>query len=201
MNDYGLAAPSSGLGLRRTPTPYQTSFASWNPKDFQAPVTQGGYGGLNFEWDSSKMPGIGFQDGSMGGYGLNANGASIATPGLTGGLGNINQPGGIFSGIGQWMKDSGFLSQRDPNTGVQTQGWGGLALGGAQALGSLYMGMKQYGLAKDTLAANKAQFERNFDAQRRTTNAALEDRQRARVASNPGAYQSVGDYMNQNEVR
>jgi outer membrane murein-binding lipoprotein Lpp len=63
------------------------------------------------------------------------------------------------------------------------------------------MGMKQYGLAKDTLAANKAQFERNFEAQRRTTNAALEDRQRARVASNPGAYQSVGDYMDQNQVR
>jgi hypothetical protein len=63
------------------------------------------------------------------------------------------------------------------------------------------MGMKQYGLAKDTLAANKAQFERNFDAQRTTTNASLEDRQRARVASNAGAYQSVGDYMDQNRVR
>jgi hypothetical protein len=106
----------------------------------------------------------------------------------------------MFSGIGQWMRDSGFLGSRDAN-GVQTQGWGGLALGGAQALGSLYMGMKQYGLAKETLANNKAQFERNFAAQRQTTNAALEDRQRARVASNPGAYQSVGDYMNQNEVR
>jgi hypothetical protein len=109
-------------------------------------------------------------------------------------------PGGMFSRMGQWMKDSGFLGSRNTD-GTFNQGWGGLALGGAQALGSLYMGMKQYGLAKDTLATNKAQFERNFDAQRRTTNAALEDRQRARVASNPGAYQSVGDYMNQNEVR
>jgi hypothetical protein len=63
------------------------------------------------------------------------------------------------------------------------------------------MGMNQYNLAKETLAANKAQFERNFDAQKATTNASLEDRQRARVASNPGAYQSVGDYMNQNGVR
>ena len=107
---------------------------------------------------------------------------------------------GSGGGVGQWMRDSGILGSTDAN-GVKTQGWGGLALGGAQALGSLYMGMKQYGLAKETLANNKAQFERNFAAQRQTTNAALEDRQRARVASNSGAYQSVGDYMNQNEVR
>ena len=115
-------------------------------------------------------------------------------------VGGVNQPGGMFSGIGQWMKDSNFLGGKDAN-GMQTQGWGGLALGGAQALGSLYMGMQQYNLAKDTLANNKAQFERNFAAQKTTTNASLEDRQRARVASNAGAYQSVGDYMNQNGVR
>lgn len=98
-----------------------------------------------------------------------------------------------------WFKDSGFLGGKDAN-GMQTQGWGGLALGGAQALGSLYMGMQQYNLAKDTLANNKAQFERNYAAQKTTTNASLEDRQRARVASNPNAYQSVGDYMNKNGV-
>jgi hypothetical protein len=98
--------------------------------------------------------------------------------------------GGGGSG-GGWS----WLNTRDQ------QGVLGPTLAGAQALGSLYLGMKQYGLAKETLANNKAQFERNFDAQKRTTNASLEDRQRARVASNPGAYQSVGDYMNQNEVR
>lgn len=116
-------------------------------------------------------------------------------------IGGTTAPGGgLWGGINSWMKDSGFLNQRNAD-GTMSQGWGGLALGGAQALGSLYMGMKQYGLAKDTLAANKAQFERNFEAQKNTTNAALEDRQRARVASNAGAYQSVGDYMNQNGVR
>ena len=143
--------------------------------------------------------GFDFASSPTGGLGLQTNGAMITTPSLTGGVGQA--PGGMWGRVGNWARDSGFLGSRDPTTGVQTQGWGGLALSGAQALGSLYMGMKQYGLAKDTLAANKAQFERNFEAQRRTTNAALEDRQRARVASNPGAYQSVGDYMNQNEVR
>lgn len=111
-------------------------------------------------------------------------------------LPNVTAPGGGSN----WFRDSGFLSQKNAD-GTMSQGWGGLALSGAQALGSLYMGMKQYNLAKDTLAANKAQFERNFEAQKATTNAALEDRQRARVASNPTAYQSVGEYMNQNGVR
>lgn len=74
----------------------------------------------------------------------------------------------------------------------------GYALPMVQTLGALtnaYLGMKQYGLAKSQLAQNKYQFGLNYDAQRSTINSQLEDRQRARVASNPGAYQSIGDYM------
>ena len=137
---------------------------------------------------ASAMPDYGSPTGNgawLGDYGDLA-------PALT----NVTPPGGGSN----WFRDSGFLSQKNAD-GTMSQGWGGLALGGAQALGSLYMGMKQYGLAKETLANNKAQFERNFAAQKATTNASLEDRQRARVASNPDAYQSVGDYMNQNGVR
>ena len=91
--------------------------------------------------------------------------------------------------------NSGFLSgMLGPN------GWGGLALNAAGGLMSGYLGMKQYGLAKQTLEENKRQFDLNYAAQRKTTNTRLEDRQRARVASNPGAYQSVGDYMATNGV-
>lgn len=135
-------------------------------------------------------------------YGLNYSGGTSGT-GFTAGnasLPALNLSGSIPSGGSNWFRDSGFLGQKNAD-GTMTQGWGGMALGGAQALGSLYMGMQQYNLAKDTLANNKAQFERNFAAQKATTNASLEDRQRARVASNAGAYQSVGDYMNQNGVR
>jgi hypothetical protein len=168
------------------------------PLDFSSMSTYGAMPQTDFGLDYSGGPsGTGFNFGSMGGTGFQANGATIATPNLTGGVGGM---GGGGTGGSNWFRDSGFLSQRNAD-GTMSQGWGGLALGGAQALGSLYMGMKQYGLAKDTLAANKAQFERNFDAQRTTTNASLEDRQRARVASNAGAYQSVGDYMDQNRVR
>ncbi len=92
------------------------------------------------------------------------------------------------------------LGYTDQN-GNQQQGWGGLALGAASALGNSYMGMKQYGLAKDALKQQQRQFDINFGAQRQMVNSQLEDRQRARVASNPEAYQSVGEYMNQNRIR
>ena len=68
-------------------------------------------------------------------------------------------------------------------------------MGIGQGLFNAYMGMKQYGLYKDQLAESKRQFELNFDAQRRTTNAALADRQAARIAFNPNNAMSVADYM------
>ena len=83
----------------------------------------------------------------------------------------------------------------------ENPGWGGMALGAASGLASAFMGMKQYGLAKDTLAQNKQQFQMQYDAQKSMTNSSLEDRQRARIASNPGAYQSPGDYMSKYGVK
>ena len=93
-----------------------------------------------------------------------------------------------------------FFRSKDPTSGLTTGGWGEAGLGIASGLASAWMGMQQYGLAKDTLQANKDQFNKNYAAQKQTTNASLEDRQRARVASNPGAYQSVGTYMQQNGI-
>ena len=79
-------------------------------------------------------------------------------------------------------------------------GWGGTALGAASGLMQGFMGMKNYGLAKDQLNFQKEAFEKNLANQTKLTNNSLEDRQRARVASNAGAYQSVDDYMRQNRV-
>lgn len=101
----------------------------------------------------------------------------------------IGATGPFSGGGGNWW---------DGATGPN--GWGGLALGAAGGLASTIMGMKQYGLAKKTLAENKRQFQLNYDAQKQTTNTRLEDRQAARVAANPTAYQSVGDYMNKNRI-
>lgn len=123
---------------------------------------------------------------NMNGYGLQMPQQSFMTPGVLGGMPQSQwQPGG-WSWLNQY-KDGQMTQQ-----GVLAPG-----LGLAQGLFNAYMGMKQYGLMKDQLSESKRQFGLNFDAQRRTTNAALSDRQAARVASNPTGYQSVGDYMKQ----
>lgn len=102
---------------------------------------------------------------------------------------------------GMWDSfKSGFLGSTNKD-GLRTDGWGGMALGTATGLFNAYMGMKQYGLFKDQLQFQKDSFNKNYDAQRTATNTQLQDRQTARVASNPGAYQSVGDYMNQNRIK
>lgn len=80
-------------------------------------------------------------------------------------------------------------------------GWGGAALGALQGIGNAFMGMKQYGLAKDALQASKDQFAKNYAAQRSTVNAELEDRQRARVAATAGGAESVESYMARNRIQ
>ena len=74
-------------------------------------------------------------------------------------------------------------------------GWGGMALGAASGIGQSLMSMKQYGLMEDQLKENKRQFDINYAMQKKSFNNQLEDRQRARVAANAGAYESVSDYM------
>ena len=98
-------------------------------------------------------------------------------------------------GTSDWLTMDSFLGK----DGVP--GWGGMALEAAQGLFDGYLGLQKLGMAKKALAENQRQFNLNYDAQRRTTNAALEDRQRARLASNPGAYESVGTYMDRNGVK
>lgn len=94
----------------------------------------------------------------------------------------------------------GFLGGTNAN-GTKLNGWGGAALGLLQGLGSAYMGMKQYGLAKEQLQFSKDSFNKNYESQKSMTNASMEDRQRARIAANPGAYQSVGVYMAKNGIK
>ena len=100
--------------------------------------------------------------------------------------------GGFFDG---WFSKNAILGKNGQ------QGWGNLALGALQGIGSAYMGMKQYGLAKDALAQSQAQFDKNYNAQRQTTNTQLEDRQRARVAATDGRAESVDSYMDRNRIK
>ena len=137
---------------------------------------------------------------------------SMATPGFNtpqemyGPPSNLANPalGGWFDGWDSFkgnLRNTGALDSRDPVTGIANQGWAMPALSVLGGIGNGYMALQQYGLAKDALATSKAQFNQQYAAQRQLTNSSLEDRQAARVASNPGAYQSVGAYMNKYGVK
>ena len=103
------------------------------------------------------------------------------TPGMSGlNIGTSSQANGL-NGLG--------------NQGMSGLGLGQLALSGVNGLLSGYFGSQSLGLAKDQLATSKDQWNKQWGANQKATNAALSDRQAARVASNPGAYESVDNYM------
>jgi hypothetical protein len=85
--------------------------------------------------------------------------------------------------------------------GMQTNGIIPVGIGALSGLAGAYLGWQQFNLAKDQMAQSKKIFNLNFGAQAQSVNTQLEDRQRARVASNPTGYQSVGDYMSKNAVK
>lgn len=183
--DYGMPVnPNMTLGNTGGGLSNMGSMATWGQPMPAAPQMPGSGGGFNLDPLSEGFADYGFGGGSVAGVnpvGATANG------------------GGFMGGISDWFKNNDFLG--NTKNGVTTQGWGSAALGIGQGLMGAYLGMKQYGLAKDTLKFNKEMFSKNYDAQKRTTNAALEDRQKARIASNAGAYESVGSYMDKNGIK
>jgi len=172
-------------GYGQTPNPLGEVFAA---TDLATPSPSG------VGFSQSVVP----QIADSGGFQLPAIG------GITDTTGPVGITGAMRSLAPVAAPDRGFwgsmLGTEDAN-GFKTQGWGGMAIGAASGLLNGYMGMKQYGLAKDQLEEGKRQYDANYAAQRSTTNASLEDRQRARVASNSGAYESVGSYMNKNGIK
>ena len=77
-------------------------------------------------------------------------------------------------------------------SGLQYGQFGLSALGG---LANGIMGFQSLGLAKKQMNQAQENWDKQWEANKTSTNAALSDRQRARVASNPGAYESVDSYM------
>lgn len=123
---------------------------------------------------------------------------------LTGSLGyNIPKFGGdgpVAAGPSFYDKLVGYRNK----DGSGSPGFGGLALAAGQGLFDAWRGMEMLKLGKDQLNFQKDSFAKNWEAQKRTVNSQLRDRQTARLASREGAptspYQSVGDYMNQNGI-
>lgn len=73
--------------------------------------------------------------------------------------------------------------------------YGQAGLGALQGLASLYLGFQNTGLAKQQAAQAQQNWDKQWNANVKSTNTSLADRQRARVASNPNAYESVDSYM------
>lgn len=136
---------------------------------------------------------------SLLGYSSGAGAADFGMPAMQRGPMNLSS----LMNLGKMgMKDTfgGFLDTTDMATGMKTQGWGMPVISAANGLMSGFLGLKNYGLQKDALKQSKKEFEMNWGAQQKMVNSEMEDRQRARIASNPNAYQSVGDYMKKNGI-
>lgn len=141
------------------------------------------------------------------GAGINPNGINLygSTKGLDGYSGY--QPSDILGGgltqqsWGDKLTSPDFwFGGTDQKTNMKGNGAAGALLGAAGGLMNGFVAMKQYGLSKDILANNKAQFAANFAAQKGITNSGLSDRQdrRNREASangNPSSAMSSAEYM------
>lgn len=165
-----------------------SSYSGMQPNFGQPAPSNPSTGTFDFNIPGMKSPSQ--STASPGGFDFNAL-ESIAGfgPGGT----NPGTPGAGFD------MSPGFLD-RTLEDGTKINGWGGMALGIGQGLIGGYLGMKQYGLAKDQLNQAKKEFELNYNNQRKLTNAELRDRQKVRHATNPDEFESPDEYMKRNGI-
>jgi len=121
-----------------------------------------------------------------------------AFTGALGGLAGKLTPDWLASPV-EALRGSGAFDAIDPATKSVTRGWLSPVFQGAQALGGLYLGKKNYDLAKDQADFQKAAYAANYANQMKTLNMDMEDRQRVRAASSKRA-EDVDSYMKRNRV-
>jgi hypothetical protein len=95
-----------------------------------------------------------------------------------------------------------FLGKANDFVNTNLGGWGN-ALGGLNALFSMYTGWKSMGLAEDQLDFQKNMFNKNYAAQRQDYENQLRDRWAARNASaelNGRSFQSEQAFLNQRNI-
>lgn len=133
-------------------------------------------------------------------------GLGVSPSGPTIGTGEPAPAQGISNLFSSLFADKGMFSQSGMFGGLDDKGnasggWVGPAAGIASTIFGAMQGNRQLNMAEERFKESKRQFDANYGAQRQTTNTQLEDRQRARVASNPGAYESVNSYLDKNRIR
>lgn len=186
------------MGYVSNQQPQQTSGALFNPMDLLSP-----YLGLlpqrGQNMDGSYLPGTDMSPVSVP---MSSPSASYVTaPGASTEAG----AGGIF---GDALSKFGKIGDATKSFFANTNSKDGSTVGpsafstfatGASSLLNGYLGMKQYGLAKKSLAENTRQFNMNYENQRKTTNTSLRDRQIARNSAG-GGYMDTDEYMRQNGI-
>lgn len=170
---------------------------------FKLSNPQGGWNG--FQLPSQNVPqnyGLTSMDGQIpsfsgaGGPGLTFAQDPISSLQQTG----MGQTGAGGGGMMDWVSSINWLNKPDGKGGMQ-QGALMPALGAAQGIFNAWMGMKQYGLAKDQLREGKKQFALNYDAQAGTTRAAMSGQReanlRAQGVTGDALTSQLASYMDQ----
>lgn len=99
---------------------------------------------------------------------------------------------------GGWFSRGSMFGQIDPVTKAATGGWAMPAVQTFSSLANAWLGMKQYGMAKDALKEGKRQFDMNYDANKKTVNESQEARQIARLDATGGKiHKPVAEHMAQ----
>lgn len=158
------------------------------------------------------LPGVGYQN-QIDPSGIGAYGQAVqASPSIlanvdTSSVANVAQSAaaGPASAGGLWdwfTSKDGMFGSTDPTSGKVAGGWAMPALTLAGGLSSFIQGNAAQDIARGQLKESQRQFDLNYNNQRQTLNTAMEDRQRARVASagGSGAYESVDSYLARNKV-
>ena len=164
---------------------------------------------MNYPFLNYNTPGLQLgQPGGLGGIAPNTT-TAYSAPTLEFG-GNL-QAGGLnptYQSIGSAMGTEIGNYGSSPSWMQSTNNWMsnntdllksgvGLVTGGLGA----WQGYKQNKLLEQSLATQANQFREQMDLSKQNINRNLEDRQRARVASNPTAYESVDSYMKKYGVK
>ena len=114
----------------------------------------------------------------------------------------MENPNVLFADIAQ-IKPTAVPRFADKLRDFNSQ-YGSTITGGLQGFAGLwgaYNGMQQNKLVKQQMANSLNQWNKNYANQVASYNTRLEDRQNARVAANPNAYESTASYMEKNRLK
>ena len=162
-------------------------FLGYNTPGLQLGQAEG-LGGLPQTTTTPYTPqGMNF-NGNMSAMGANPTFNSIGeSMGMDVSTGNYGGGQGWLSKANNWMSN---------NTDLLKAG-AGLVTGGLGA----WNGYNQNKLMEKNMTQQANQFREQMDLSKQNINRNIEDRQRARVASNPTAYESVDSYMKKYGVK